>query len=235
MNAKMKNVVCLMTVLMAGGMVARADVLALWDNDPLVGNDAGPISATTLGANVGSASLARGAGATAVTYGDTFAMRNRDETSLANAILNNRYLEVSLTAASGYQMDLDEILLRTEANNIANGASFALMSDVTGFTAGDEIFSIDLYDGGTGPGQYSTHTVNLGTAPFQGLTTVNFRVYAWGSTSEFDTFAIGRGFQTNGSDDLVLNGTVSVIPEPSTLALLGIALGSAVFFRRRKH
>lgn len=223
-------------VAMIMGMVggAQATLIALWENDGLQGTNAGPVSANSLGVNVESAELGRGAGATPSTYNNTLAMRNRTETSLANAIANDRYFYVEVEAADGYWFNFDSIFLRLEANNIANGAQVALFSNHTGFNAGDELWSIDLYDGGDGPGQFSTHTVSLdGESDLQNVASAEFRIYTWGGTGEWDAFAIGRGFQTNGDDDLVLNGTIELIPEPGTLALLGMGLFGILSIRRR--
>lgn len=214
--------------------VAQADLLALWENDALSGNEAGPIAANSLGANVDSADMSRGAGATAVAYNDTLAMRHGDSASLADAIANDRYISISASATSGYEMNLTNVFLRLEANNITSGRQVALLSDATGLSDGDELWSDDLYDGGSGPGQFSTHDIALdGIAALQGLQDVEFRLYHWGSSSQYNATGVGRGYQTNGSDDVVLSGTLAVVPEPATFALLGLGLlGMAVNHRR---
>jgi len=72
---------------------------------------------------------------------------------LAAAITANRYIAFTLTADSGYHFNsFEDIFVRLEANNISNGREVALFSSATGFSAGDQLWEIDLYDGGTGPG-----------------------------------------------------------------------------------
>jgi hypothetical protein len=211
---------------------AHADLIAQWENDARAGNEAGPIVANTLGGNVNAAHISRGANGTAVAYANTFAMRKGHSSDLNAAITSNQYLAITVTADTGYALNFTNIFLRLEANNITQGRQAALLSDVTGLTSGDEIWSADLYDGGSGPGQFSTHTINVsGIAELQNTTSVEFRLYHWGSDSEFNATAIGRGFQTNGSDDLVFTGSVELIPEPGTMALLGIGC-LALLFRR---
>lgn len=70
-------------------------------------------------------------------------------------------------------------------------------------------------------------------------------VYAWNSTANdlialsagtYDVGALNTFFGNNSNDDATFHGTgsITVIPEPGTLALLGIALGALALFHRKK-
>jgi hypothetical protein len=234
-----KTCVLFIAALMAGSFV-NADILAIWENDHLAGSEvsssAGEApSGGSIHADVASAILTRGNASS--NYQDVFAMRAGDEATLAAAISADRYIAFTLTADPGSYFDsFEDVFVRLEANNISMGRQVAFFSSATGFTDGDELWSLDLYDGGSGPGQFSTHTIDLtGVTALQNnasLSSVEFRIYNWGSSGAANALGIGRGFQTNGSDDLVVQGTV--IPEPSTFVLVGLALGSLVFLRRRR-
>jgi hypothetical protein len=65
---------------------------------------------------------------------------------------------------------------------------------------------------------------------------VNFYLYGWTQNATRNQYAqvgIGRTSLTNGTNDLVISGTITV-PEPGTLAFAAIALGTCVLFLRRK-
>ena len=104
----------------------------------------------------------------------------------------------------------------------------------TGFTEGDHLLGIFDATTTAGPLPNTTFTdnnntsVNLsGITELQGLTdeTVEFR-FLLGDSS-------GSSSRIHVLDDIVLNGTVTAVPEPSSTALLGLG-GLALILRRRK-
>ncbi|HMP97754.1 MAG TPA: PEP-CTERM sorting domain-containing protein [Kiritimatiellia bacterium] len=223
----------IIAVLLAGGV--QADLIARWDNDLLAGNNAGPIAANNLGVNVDSAALARGAGATTTSFTNTFAMRNATNTTLAGAIAGSRNFTMTLTAESGYQINLTNVFIRLSAINadpVGRAVFFTLRSDLTGST------DLDTYTvGGTGvTGSSLGPTFNTDLSSYsslQGISSVTFSLYVWTEWSgkgAFDQVGIGRNNQVNGTDDLVFTG--SVVPEPATFAFMG--LGALVLFVRRR-
>ena len=52
---------------------------------------------------------------------------------------------------------------------------------------------------------------------------VEFRLYYSGKTSQYAQIGIGRAFNGDSTNDLIVEGTISAVPEPSILALLGLA------------
>ncbi|HMP77718.1 MAG TPA: hypothetical protein PKE12_15590 [Kiritimatiellia bacterium] len=211
-------------------VAARADVLVVWENDHLAGNEASTIAGEAPSAGSWNVQLAaapvlsRGPGGTATQYTNTFGMRNANAQSLADAIASNRYLTFTLTAQGGKAMNLTNIFARLQAQNAtAYPVSFALMSDATGFGVGDEITIWTV--GGTGNandwlGQQRTFNLS-GIPALQGVSEVEFRIYIHGQQGgEFTQVGIGRAFQTNGSADLRVEGEiVDDVQPPSEIAI----------------
>lgn len=233
-GAAMKILIAVFSVLFCAEL-ARADVIALWQNDALGGNEV-TAPANTLGTNIESAVIGRGPGGTATVYTNTFGMRNANAVSLEDAVTSNRYLTISVAAEDGYMFTVTNMFIRLQAQNATSyEVYFTLYSDVTGYGAGDELTTWTV--GGTGNSNDwlgQPRSVDLSTySEFEDLTEVEFRVYVWGQQGgAFTQTGVGRAFQTNGTDDLVLTGTISVVPEPGSLALLG--LGIWALARRRR-
>jgi len=223
---------------------ADSAVLALWENDHLAGNEA----STTAGENPSGGSwnsyldsapvLGRGPGATAATYQDAFAMRNANETTLANAISNNRYWTFTLTPGDKANwMNITNITIRFSAQDATNyEVFFLLMSDQTGFTDGDELATWAVGDTGNVSGWLGQQrTVSLSSvSSLQQLTnSVEFRVYAYGQPSQFTQVGIGWIFKTDGAADLTVFGEMAVLPEPSAMGLIGFACMIAALRKKR--
>lgn len=225
----MKKFVAIAAILgMAAG--AGADLIAAWDTTPLQGSNT-VASASSLHANMDAGLLARGAGGTATTFNNTFAMRNANETSLANAIANDRYLSFELEASDGYHIDFDDVFFRYSMQNSATTPrEISLFSSVTGFTASDAISSFQI----SGVNQAPAAIDLSGITELQGVTSVEFRMYMWNAPGAFDQSGLGHSFNSTGhGNDIVFSGTVSLIPEPGTIGLLGMGLLGLFAARRR--
>lgn len=233
---KTTKTVCLMTAALSAITIANASMLAVWENDHLSGTPASTVAGEApsggfMHPDLTEAIMTRGSNAS--TYTNAFAMRSGDEATLADAINANRYIAVTLTADDGLYFDsFSEFFVRLEANNIGDGRSVALFSSATGFSNGDQLWETPLAV------QWTTHTIDLtGVSELQNntdLNTVEFRIYNWGSSSQWNALAVGRGFQVNGTEDLRITGSISVIPEPSIFGLIGIG-GLYVLYRRRRR
>lgn len=239
---KLNALLTLSAVLLAGSF-ANAAILASWENDHLTGSEVSTTagespSAGTILSGISVAQIGRGAGATATNYADTFAMRNNTATSLTNAITANRYWDVTLTASAGNTMNLDSfaiLLSAQDASAVGTASVFTLRSSLTGTT------DLATYTvGGTGNANDTLgaafNTTLSGFTALQGISTVNFYLYGWTQNATRNQYAqvgIGRTSLTNGTNDLVISGTITV-PEPGTLAFAAIALGTCVLFLRRK-
>ncbi len=225
----------------AAGLMASANLSAQivqysFDSD---------LSATTVDANLDATVISGGSGITAPTRsstdgGTTFVRASDTSTTtltVGTAITNNDYLSFSVDVAAGYQMDLTSLVFDfgyTAGANYTPDKQFKayLFTSVDGFVDSGDIVGSDTIivdQENTGiqwPGEDTT--IALSDARFQGLTgSTEFRIYLADTTG--DSNHIHR------FDDITLNGSVSVIPEPGTYALMGglLALGSVMMRRRR--
>lgn len=236
-TARVRLMALVSGLVLAAGL-ARADLIARWDNDPLAGNEA-TAAATTLGTNIDSAELGRGAGGTGTAYSDTFAMRNAHSNTLAGAISGNRYLTISVAADSGYALAFTNVFIRLQAQNATDyDVHFTLFAGDVGYAEGDELVTWNV--GGTGNsadwlGQPRSLDLS-GVTELQGVTSADFRLYIWGQDGgSFAQTGIGRAFTTDAADDLAFTGTISVVPEPGTLAFMGLGSLALLLQRRRRR
>jgi hypothetical protein len=114
-------------------------------------------------------------------------------------------------------------------------ANVAIMSNVAGFTPGNEIASVSSANTTGGFDTDSSgfgSSITLSGSNYANLSSIIFRIYGWNSTSGSGATYI-RNLTGN---DLVISGTVTAVPEPSTYAAIlgGVALVGVMVTRRRK-
>ncbi|KKL56483.1 hypothetical protein LCGC14_2244960, partial [marine sediment metagenome] len=141
-------------------------------------------------------------------------------TNLAGAITDVDYVSFTIDVASGYEMDLTSMTLEAGYTNNTTDTSKSLtpylLTSVDGFTSSDSLSDITSYANTPQSGftiYYLSWTIDteFSGAEFQGLTgSTEFRFYL---TDDTDNTNIIHRF-----DDIVLNGTVSVISGPDTTA-----------------
>lgn len=218
-------------VLMLGS--ARADLLGGWDVTNTPGNQVS-MSATYVASGVSSGFVIRGAGLTATSATNSFvssAWANGGGATIANAISSNDYFSVSLTASSGYTLDITNVIFNLNRSG-TGPTNFTLRSSADSYasdlaTLTRTTTTAALWDSGA----LSTLT---------GLSTIEFRIYGYnagasGGTAriaETGNAGLGVGDYVGGSIDFAING--SVVPEPGTVAFFGIGLGAISLYRRRK-
>ncbi|MFA6962190.1 MAG: hypothetical protein WC205_15655 [Opitutaceae bacterium] len=159
-------------------------------------------------------------------------------TTYAGAFVANNYFTFSITPDAGYQLDLTSITFQVASgsSSTTSDRAFYLVtaSSPSGFTSTSTVLSTDrtIGGGGTIAVQAATVTNTVPTdytvdlSSFTGITSTQyFRFYLQTPTiSQSLTF-----------DDIIVNGTVSAVPEPSAYALLaGSVLFTAVLCGRRR-
>ena len=139
-----------------------------------------------------------------------------NSTTPAAAVTGNKYFEFTLAPEAGYQFTIDSIGFDATRGGGSTPRGFLLRSSVDNFTA--NLAGQDLT---TARPTYTPFSVNLSATHVDLTGPVTFRFYNYAP-------AAGNSIDY---DNIVLNGSVALVPEPSTLALA--ALGALALFRRR--
>lgn len=161
------------------------------------------------------------------------------ESGTGTAFTNGNFLSFSVTVAAGFTMDLNTLSLDTQVTNAFQYANARIFTSIQGFDDLTED-TLDRFGISTGGGSQAlmTNTIdlnggsymgsNISDADFDGLTDTTVTFYIpWVDNSGSDT-------RYSDIDNVILDVTVSAIPEPSSAALL-LGLGSiALILRRRK-
>ena len=229
----------LLTVILAS-QITSASVLAGWDvngidlDGPSAPNSAPYTYSASLGSNISAADLtlssAVNRSTTSSKYGFKVAGGN-EQATLAGAISAGHYFQFTITAAPNFLMNLTSIEMNGESTG--NGADqAAFFSSAAGFTAGAELASVIGKRGVTGG--FDTDAsgfgapIDLSGSAYQGVSSATFRFYAWDTVSGTGSTRIR---DLTGSD-LIINGTVTAVPEPSAM-VLGL-LGFLSLLKRKR-
>ena len=240
MNKFFKLIGLAVCVAVSPTMVS-ASILAAWDVDGVDVEAGAGIettsypytkSATTLGMNVSEGHLLLGADLPSTTsgmYGFRFSAATH-QSSLADSIENGHYIEFAVVAAAGYRFDLSSIEMNGQSGT-SGPDNIALMSNVDGFAAGDEIATLVGRQGVTGSWDTDASgwggPIDVSDLQYQDLTAVTFRIYGWNSSG-----TASAGIRNLSGNDLVVNGTMEAIPEPAVLGFIVLTgLGSLVVRR----
>lgn len=151
------------------------------------------------------------------------------ESGTGTAFTNGNFLSFTVTVAAGYTMDLNTLSIDTQVTNAFQYSNARIFTSIDGFDAivDDTVVQIGKNSGG-GAQPLTTNTINfnggsysgsnISDADFDGLadTTVTFYI-PWVDNS-------GSATRFSDVDNVVLDATVTTIPEPSTALLGSIAL-----------
>jgi hypothetical protein len=190
----------------------------------------------TVATGVKDVTVSLGDGMTRATYNNTFGARKAsgspDYASLSEAQGAGGSFVWTVQPEAGQQITYSDAYLNTSYQNAGAEAvkGIALMASI-GADAPIELLNADfdyLYK------EYSPSLAALGTTD----KAVTFELYFWNpnsGSSGYDQRGIGRSYSAwQNQDDLVINGTVSEIPEPASMLLLSTGAVAAMIRRRRR-
>ncbi len=145
---------------------------------------------------------------------------------------NDDYFTFSLRATAGDELSMSNLQYVTSASATAPAtARWGYSIDGGAFVLQDP-FTL------TAPS--STGPLNTWDFPdVQTTGTVEFRYWQYGSVAvgggASDVAGTGQVFNKISSNDLILNGSVNVVPEPGSLALMTLGVVGLQYFRRRHY
>ncbi len=226
MKKTLLAVLSLAAVSLAG---VNGQVLS-WDMQGVAGNST-TVPANTIASNLettaGLNTLSR-TGLTAATAGNSFNSTNWNNTSTFNEA--DKYISFSLTPSSGYQITTSSLTYAV------NGSNTAPNTGRWGYKIGSGSFVLQ----DPTPFTFALASQTWAFTEFTTTETVEFRFWVYGTTAINNvnpaaTAGAGRVGNIAGND-LVLNGSVTAVPEPSTIAFLGFAsLGLCFMIWRRRR
>jgi hypothetical protein len=211
---------------------AHAQTLLTWDvsgtGNPSVATLSSSSNAANLSTISGLNTLSR-TGLTASQAGNSFASTGWSTNSAFNDA--DDYVSFSLQASSGFEATF------TSLNFVVNGSNTAPNTGRWGYKIGAGSFT--LQDPFTLTFALPGSAVTWDFADFTTTETVEFRWWVYGATSINGIASATTGSARIGNiagNDLVLNGSVALVPEPSSLALVGLAgVGFAGYVLRRRR
>ena len=198
-------------------------------------------TASTVDANLfGPVTLTLVSGFTPNSVGNTFGGYATVDTSsgLASADLNGTYWQFTLTPASGYQVEIDSLVVPANSGNWAgnftwqnSGTHPCTINLASAYDSyGSSLGTISATSLGADAGVW---TLNL-TTPLIISSAETFRIelsenFGWNTVGLHPDSA-----WPNTGDALQINGSVTAAPEPTTAALLLGGLGLLPLIRRRQ-
>ena len=205
-----------------------ANILA-WDVSGHGSPGDASLTASTIDAGIANSPALTRVGIVIAPTGNAFASSGWNNT--ASFLQNNQYQTFTLVAdAPGITLESLAFAGNGSATGArnwrwgysVNGGAFTLSSDFVG----SQVVQLNTWD--------------FTDVPLTGGDSVEFRFWSWGTVgnnggtaSTGGTFRIPGNGNISGTDDLVLN--YSVIPEPSTMTLIGISLAGLLAFARRRR
>jgi hypothetical protein len=177
------------------------------------------------------ASSTGGLGRTGVVFssaGNSFSSNTWNITNTLDE--SNNYINFIFSINSGFQGTV------TSLQYAMNGSNTAPSIQQWGYRINSGSFTLSGDLPITNPAVSSLATWDFADFNLVAGDIVEFRFWAYGTTSiNGGTSAVGgtTRIANISGNDLVLNGSVSAIPEPSTYALIALGLGSLLYLRSR--
>lgn len=184
-------------------------------------------SPTTTALNASASAIGTGAGITTANYNVTVPSRlflagNAPDATAATAVSLGNYFSFTVTPSAGYALNLSSLSFN-EAITPGGGLSgYDVRTSVDGFAS-------DVQSAG-GIASSSAVSVGMSGAGYQGLTSaLTVRIYAFNSAA-----TLPPSFSLAAFNSVILGGTVTSVPEPTTLALIGVGGMALLGLRRRR-
>ena len=201
----MKKRMVWIAMLAIAGISSAADLLVEWDLD---GNDVTPASMNStanianmeVGTIVDNGQLVPASRGSALNYRAVVSA-----ISQAEAISESSYLELTVSASTGYDFSLTSLDLRANDFGSTGAPKYFIRSSVDGYVA-DLLAPTTLWTGTAG-----SPLASLALSGHDNLITVTFRIYAFddtGTGSNYNTFLGIGGIVGDGLTDVGVNGTV---------------------------
>lgn len=144
-------------------------------------------------------------------------------TNAATAVSNASYFQFGITPNAGFKIQMAELSFQGATGvSPSSNIGYVLRSSLDGFASDIQFGNVP-----TQFASFTTFTVNLSGSSFQNLATqTTFRLYTWNGSSSNPALAY---------DNVVLRGTLTTVPEPGTVALIGVAIPVLAFTARKNR
>ncbi len=203
---------------------ASGAMIATYSFTGVAGNAAsGPVDAGSVAEGLTAGNALRGAGigtTNSTSLPNSFRADDYNQSTAANAITANDFVSITLSPELGYTLDLDSLSFKMARTSSGPTQAF-LRYSLDGFAS-------DLWVTTSLPTSFpgTPVTVNFPNNVLHDSITspVTFRWYAYSAAATS---------HITGLDDVVFSGTTVLIPEPASLALLG--LGGLLMIPRRRR
>lgn len=194
-------------------MIAQT-TLASWDVADVNAAALGGSMNGLLTASLASATLTIGPGASPSVAKSTFGGNDFDQSSLAAAIASGDYIGFTLTAAPGYTLQISKVSIllgKTSSSEVIMETHLFSRTGASGESNWIDTYSFDELSADR----------RIFDIPASSVQSVEFRLYGF-SGATTDTLRI----RSLSGSDLIVSGTVTAVPEPSSYA---IVLAAATF------
>jgi len=167
-----------------------------------IAGDEATVGSNSNDANLSASTISRGAGLTASANADRFNATNWAETSIANAVTGDNYMEFTITPNSGYEFRVTSIYFQVERSS-TGPRGIALRSSEDGYASNlDQEYAVA--DVTTDQTFTFTFTQNFTSSA------VTYRIYMWAE----GTSGSG-GIGDASGDDIIVYGSTTANAEPT--------------------
>ncbi len=218
----MKPLYTLLLLLFISAGTAWGQIAAWQFGNPASTGNEVSYNATTVHANLNTPVLTRGGGVNATALARAYSSTNFTASGTqTDAITNNKFIQITVSAATGYQVSLSTLDVRLRRSTTGpNAYIWRYSTNGSTFTdIGSEVSFVSTVDG------VDQSQINLsGISALQNVssgTTITLRIYAWGASATTGTFAIGRYGASITTSSLSIGGTVAASEIEASVNLTG--------------